>query len=95
MPGEGAAVSKHAMEQQNWRRVFAYTGLAAIGLAFAYYATAVANGGIAAGILGRQDAGRDLLGAGSAALLIGVATMAVFGFLAVRLVWVLMRSRPR
>jgi H+/Cl- antiporter ClcA len=83
------------MELQNWRRVFAYAGLAVIGLALAYYATAVATGGVAAGNLGQQDAGRDLFSAGSAALLVGVATMAVFGFLALRLVWVLTRGRPR
>lgn len=83
------------MERQKWRRVFVYTGLAVIGFAFAYYATAVATGGVTAGILGRQDAGRDLLEAGSAALLVGVAMMAVFGFLALRLAWVLTRSRPR
>lgn len=83
------------MELQNWRRVFAYTGLAVIGLALAYYATAVATSGVAAGNLGRQDAGSDLFSAGSAALLVGVATMAVFGFLALRLVWVLTRNRPR
>jgi hypothetical protein len=83
------------MERQNWRRVFAYTGLAVIGFALAYYATAVATSGIAAGILGRQDAGRDLLTSGSAALLVGIATMAVFGFLAVRLVWVRTRHQPR
>jgi hypothetical protein len=83
------------MELQSWRKVFAYTGLAVIGLALAYYATAVATGGIAAGILGRQDAGRDLFSAGTAALFVGVATMAVFGFLALRLVWVLTRNRPR
>jgi hypothetical protein len=83
------------MERQAWRKVFAYTGLAVIGLALAYYATAVANSGIAAGLLGRQDAGRDLLTSGSAALLVGVAMMAVFGYLALRLVWVLMRRQPR
>ena len=83
------------MELQNWRRVFAYAGLAVIGLALAYYATAVATSGIAAGTLGQPDAGRDLFSAGSAALLVGVATMAVFGFLALRLVWVLTRNRSR
>lgn len=83
------------MERQGWRKVFAYTGLAVIGLAFAYYATAVANSGIAAGILGQQAAGRDLLTSGSAALLVGVAMMAVFGYLALRLAWMLMRRQPR
>jgi hypothetical protein len=83
------------MERHAWRKVFAYTGLAVIGLALAYYATAVATSGLAAGILGRQDAGRDLLTSGSAALLVGVAMMAVFGYLALRLAWVLMRRQPR
>ena len=86
------------MEKQNrqsWRKVFAYTGLAVIGFALAYYATAVTNAGLAAGILGRQDAGRDLVTTGSATLLVGVAVMAVFGFLALRLVWVLTRRPPR
>ena len=82
------------MEKQNWRKVYAYSGLAVIGFVLAFYATAIATGGIAAGLLGRQDAGRDLLSAGSAALLVGVATMAVFGYLALRLAWVLTR-RPR
>lgn len=83
------------MERQSWRKVFAYTGLAVIGFALAYYATAVATAGIGAGVLGRADAGRDLLSAGSAALLVGVAMMAVFGYLALRLGWVLTRNRPR
>jgi hypothetical protein len=83
------------MERQNWRKVFAYIGLAVIGLALAYYATAVATSGITAGILGRRDAGSDLLTWGSAALLVGVAMMAVFGYLALRLVWLLSRRQPR
>lgn len=83
------------MERHSWRKAFAYTGLAVIGFALAYYATAVANGGIAAGILGRRDEGRDLLTSGGAALLVGVAVMAVFGFLALRLVWMLTRQHPR
>ena len=83
------------MERHSWRKVFAYTGLAVIGFALAFYATAVTNGGIAAGLLGRQDAGRDLMTTGSAALLVGVAAMTVFGFFALRLVWVLIRRHPR
>lgn len=83
------------MEQQSWRQVFAYTGLAVIGFALAYYATAVATSGIGAGVLGRPDAGRDLLSAGSAALLVGVAMMAVFGYRALRVGWSLARNRPR
>ncbi|MEA2660883.1 MAG: hypothetical protein QOH08_455 [Chloroflexota bacterium] len=83
------------MEKQNWRRVFAYTGLAIIGFCLAYYATAVATGGIAAGSLGRKDAGADLFTAGSAMLLAGIAAMAVFGFLALRTAWVQLRRQPR
>jgi hypothetical protein len=83
------------MEQQSWRKVFAYAGLAVIGLVLAYYATAVGNGGIAAGILGRKDAGADLFTTASAALLVGVAMMAGFGFLALRHLWVVVRPQPR
>lgn len=83
------------MEQESWRKVFAYTGLAVIGFVLVYYATAIATGGIGAGVLGQPDAGRDLLSAGSAALLVGVAMMAVFGYLALRLGWSLARKRSR
>ena len=83
------------MERKNWRRVYAYLGLAVIGFALAYFATAVATSGITAGILGRQDDGRDLLSAGSAALVVWVAMSAVFGYLALRLAWLLGRSRTR
>ncbi len=83
------------MEQQNWRKVFAFTGLAVIGLVLAYYATAVGNGGIAAGILGQKDAGADLFTAASAALLVGVAMLAAFGFLALRNAWTIVRAQPR
>ena len=81
------------MERSAWPKVFAYLGVAVIGLALAYYATAVATGGIAAGLLGRRSAGEDLLTAGSAALLVGVATMAVFGYLALKLGWSIVRKR--
>ena len=94
MPPRAALRYKTAMEKQNWRKVYAYSGLAVIGFALAYYATAVATSGIAAGLLGRQEAGRDLLSTGSAVLLVGVATMAIFGYLALRLGWTLTR-RPR
>ena len=83
------------MEKQNWRKVFAYTGLALIGLVLAYYATSIANGGIAAGLLGRKDAGADLFTAASAALLFGIAMLAGFGFLALRNAWTLVRLQPR
>ena len=83
------------MERQAWRMVFAYTGLAVIGLALAFYGTAVAQGGIAASITGRHDGGSDLLTTGSAALLVGVAVMAAFGYLALRNAWRLLRPSPR
>jgi len=81
------------MERSAWRKVFAYLAVALIGLALAYYATAVATSGIAAGLLGRTSSGTDLLNAGSVALLVGVATMAVFGYLALKLSWSLVRKR--
>ena len=80
------------MERSAWPKVFAYLGVAVIGLALAYYATAVATGGITAGLLGRSS-GEDLLNTGSVALLVGVATMAVFGYLALKLSWSLVRKR--
>jgi len=83
------------MERQNWRKVFAYTGLAVIGLVLAYYATAVGNAGIAAGILGKKDAGADLFTAASATLLVGIAMLAAFGYLALRNAWTNMRAQPR
>lgn len=83
------------MEQQSWRKVFAYTGLAVIGLVLAYYATSVGNAGIAAGILGRKDAGADLFSAASATLFVGIAMMAAFGFLALRYLWVAVRPQSR
>jgi len=83
------------MEQKTWRSVFAYTGLAIIGLVLAYYATTVSNAGIAAGILGKKDAGADLFSWASAALLVGVAMLAAFGYLALRDAWVIARTQPR
>ena len=83
------------MEQKNWRSVFAYTGLAIIGLILAYYATAVGNAGIAAGILGKRDAGADLFTSASVALLVGMAMLAAFGYLALRDAWMIVRAQPR
>jgi hypothetical protein len=74
-------------------RIFAYVGLAIIGFAFAFYATAIATGGIAAGLLGRTSGGVDLLSAGSATLLVGVAMFAVFGYLALRHGWTELKQR--
>ncbi|HTH69696.1 MAG TPA: hypothetical protein VL493_00315 [Candidatus Saccharimonadales bacterium] len=83
------------MEQKSWRSVFAYAGLAVIGLVLAYYATAVGNAGIAAGILGRHDAGADLFSSASVALLVGVAMLGAFGYMALRNAWVIVRAQPR
>ena len=76
-----------------WPKVFAFLGLALIGLVFAFYATAVADGGIAAGALGHASGAVDLLSLGSAALLVGVAMFAIFGYLALKLGWSSMRER--
>ncbi len=80
------------MKQPTWPKVFAFTGVAVIGLALAYFSTAIATGGIAAANLGKRDAGADLFSAGSAALLVGIAMFAIFGFLALRLAWMLSRN---
>ena len=74
-------------------RIFRYIGLAVIGLALAFYATAVATGGIAAGLAGRTSGGVDLLSTGSAALLVGVAMFAVFGYLALKHGWTELKQR--
>ena len=81
------------MNKGPWPKVFAYAGLALIGFVFAYYATSVATGGVAAAALGRTSAGVDLISAGSAALLVGVAMFAVFGYLALKLGWSQLRTR--
>jgi len=70
-------------QTSGWPKVFAYIGIAVIGFVMAYFSTAVATGGIGAGLRGRTVAGTDLISAGSAILLVGVALMAVFGYLAI------------
>jgi hypothetical protein len=81
------------MNKGPWPKVFAYTGLALIGWVLAYYATSVTTGGIAAVVLGRTSAGLDIVSAGSAALLVGVAMFAVFGYLALKLWWSQVRQQ--
>lgn len=76
-----------------WPTVFAFIGLAVIGFVMAYFSTAVATGGIGAGLRGRIVAGTDLITAGSAMLLVGVALMAAFGYLAI--VGALLETRAR
>ena len=81
------------MNKTAWRRVFAYVGIAVIGLALAFYSTAVATGGITAGLRGHGSDGVDLLSTGGAALLVGVAVFAVFGYLGLRLTWLTFKQR--
>ena len=69
------------MKNATWPKAFAYIGLAVMGLALAYYSTAIATAGVAAKILGSDRSG-DWLSTGSAVLLVGIASAAVFGFLA-------------
>jgi hypothetical protein len=69
------------MKNPTWPKVFAFVGFAIMGLALAYFSTAIATAGVAAHILG-TDQGGDWLATGSAVLMVGVAAAAVFGFLA-------------
>jgi len=77
----------------SWPHVFAYVGLAIIGLVLAIFSTSITTGGIAAGNLGRADGGRDLITSGSVLLLAGVAMLAIFGYLALTAGVSLMRTR--
>jgi threonine/homoserine/homoserine lactone efflux protein len=72
------------MNKPSWPKVFAFVGLAIIGLAFAWYAATVGTAGIAASVLGKKQDGLDLLSLGSAVILIGIGAMAAFGYLAAR-----------
>ncbi len=72
------------MKNPTWPKVFAFLGLALIGVALAVYATTVSTAGVTAWIVGRRQDGGDLLSVGNAVLLIGVAAMAAFGYLALR-----------
>ena len=78
------------MKNPTWPKAFAFIGFAIMGLALAYYSTAIATAGVAAKILGTDSSG-DWLATGSAVLLVGVAAAAVFGFLALTNVRALMR----
>lgn len=94
LPIAGHAVLRYErrMERHSWPRVFAYLGLAVMGYVLADFSTTIATGGIAAGALGRAG-GSDLLSMGAAALLAGVAMMAVFGYLALKASLALVRAR--
>jgi hypothetical protein len=69
------------MKNPTWPKAFAFIGLTVMGLALAYYSTAIATAGIAGGILGTDKSG-DVFSVGSAALMVGIAMAAVFAFLA-------------
>jgi hypothetical protein len=81
------------MKNPTWPKVFALTGIAVIAFAAAYFATAVDTAGIAAGLLGKGQAGTDLLTWGSALLLTAVALMAAAVYLALRGAIHLLRGR--
>ncbi len=72
------------MKNTSWPKVFAFLGIALIGLTLSVYAATVGTAGVTAGILGKRQDGGDLLSVGSAVILIGIAVMAVFGYLALR-----------
>jgi hypothetical protein len=69
------------MKQPTWPKVFAFIGLTVMGLALAVYSTTVANGGIAAKMLGNDRSG-DVLSLGTAFIMVGIAMAAAFAFLA-------------
>ncbi len=71
----------HPMKNPTWPKTLAFIGFAIFGLALAYYSTAIATAGVAAGRLGSDRSG-DWLTTGSAVLLVGIAAAAAFGFLA-------------
>jgi threonine/homoserine/homoserine lactone efflux protein len=71
----------HAMKNPTWPKALAFIGFAIFGLTLAYYSTAIATAGVAARILGSDQAG-DWLSTGSAVLMVGLAAAAAFGFLA-------------
>jgi hypothetical protein len=72
------------MKNPTWPKVFAFIGLAIIGLALAGYSATVGTAGVAASLLGKRQDGLDLISMGSAAILIGIAAMAAFSYLAMR-----------
>ena len=78
-----------------WPLVFAYTGLAFMGLVLANFATTVTTSGIAAGNLGSAEGGRELITSGSFMLLAGIAMMAIFGYLALTTTLAQVRTRRR
>jgi hypothetical protein len=78
------------MKNPTWPKTLAFIGFTIFGLALAYYSTAIATAGVAAGRLGTDRTG-DWLTTGSAILLVGIAAAAAFGFLALTNARALMR----
>jgi Na+/phosphate symporter len=69
------------MKNPTWPKALAFIGFAIMGLALAYFSTAIATAGVAAKLVGSDRSG-DWLTTGSAVLMVGVAAAAAFGFLA-------------
>ena len=69
------------MKNPTWPKVFACVGLTVMGLSLAYYSTSIATAGVAGKILGTDRSG-DVLTAGTAFVIVGVAMAAAFAFLA-------------
>ncbi|HUG06806.1 MAG TPA: hypothetical protein VMQ78_09705 [Candidatus Limnocylindria bacterium] len=79
------------MKNPTWPKVFAFIGLTVMGLALAYYSTAIATAGVAGLQLGTDPSG-DVLSIGSAFVMVGVAMAAVFAFLALTSIRALSRK---
>jgi hypothetical protein len=80
----------HLMKNPTWPKTLAFVGFTIFGLALAFYSTAIATAGVAAGRLGTDSTG-EWLTTGSAILLVGIAAAAAFGFLALSNARALMR----
>src|SRR5947208_1661359 len=66
-----------SMKNPSWPKVFAFVGVAVIGLVLAAYSASVGTAGVAASLLGKRQDGLDLLSVGSAVILVGVAGTAI------------------
>jgi hypothetical protein len=69
------------MKNPTWPKALAFIGFAIMGLALAYFSTAIATAGVAAKLVGSDRSG-DWLTTGSAVLMVGIAAAAAFAFLA-------------
>lgn len=67
-----------------WPKVFAFFGLALMGLAVAVYSATVSTAGVTAWLAGKAMDGSELLSLGSAVIIAGMAAMAAFGYLGLR-----------